>query len=128
MEDILIAILQFLMETLLESLSIFPIGWSKSPQQLDSEERWGRGLLMFLIGAGIGWLSVLVFGHSLIRLSALRIANLVVAPIISALLAKGIANYRSQTNPEIIPRKRFWHAFWFTFGLVLVRFIHASHQ
>lgn len=72
--------------------------------------------------------SVLLFKHTLIRGSALRIANLVLAPIASAYLARYLARRRSTRVGSIIPRTRFWQAFWFTLGLVSIRFAYASRS
>jgi hypothetical protein len=61
----------------------------------------------------------------MISLSALRIANLVLAPITSAFISQAIARHRSKRNRFINPRNHFWQAFWFTLGIVTVRFAYA---
>jgi ABC-type Fe3+ transport system permease subunit len=69
---------------------------------------------------------LLVVKHTVVSVSALRIANLVLAPVASAFLSEAIANHRAKENPFIIPRNHFWQALFFTLGLVLVRFAYAS--
>ena len=29
-------------------------------------------------------------------------------------------------SPQIVPRNHFWKAFWFTLGLVVIRFAYAT--
>ena len=58
-------------------------------------------------------------------MSALRIANLVLAPVASAFISQAIARRRSRHNKFIIPRNHFWQAFWFTLGIVTVRFAYV---
>jgi hypothetical protein len=56
---------------------------------------------------------------------ALRIVNLVSAPVASAFISQAIARRRSRHNPFITPRNHFWQSFWFTLGIVAVRFAYA---
>jgi hypothetical protein len=56
----------------------------------------------------------------------LRLANLPVAPLVSAYIAQAIARRRREANPLIAPRNHFWKAFWFTLGLVAIRFAYAT--
>jgi len=83
--------------------------------------------MVFVIGCVLGGVSVFVVQHSLLSLPALRVINLLAAPLFSAFLSKAIATRRSETNANIIPRNHFWQAFWFTLGLVMVRFAYVEH-
>jgi predicted permease len=126
MEDLIIAVLQFLFEFTLEIFSYTPLDWpSRSRSLPESETIAGKCVFLFVVGCGLAWLSVLILKHTMISLSALRIANLVLAPITSAFISQAIARHRSKRNRFINPRNHFWQAFWFTLGIVTVRFAYA---
>lgn len=129
MEEVLIVILQFLGELILEVLASSPLEFfSNSQASVNSDSRENSCIKWFCGGALLGGLSLLVLHNSMISLTILRLANLVLAPILSGLVSKGIASYRAQRDPAFMPRTNFWQAFWFTFGLVLIRFMYATHQ
>jgi hypothetical protein len=126
MEEILIIVLQFLFEFLFEILS-GGVDWPFTYRDhRDPASLVVSGLQWLLGGCLLAGVSVLIFKHTLIRGSALRIANLVLAPIASAYLARYLARRRGIRVGSIIPRTRFWQAFWFTLGLVSIRFAYAS--
>jgi hypothetical protein len=87
--------------------------------------RW-RNFMLLLVGGGLGALSLLVFSHTIISAQGLRIAYLVAAPIAAAFLFRAIATRRAKKSYSVVPRDHFWHAFWFTLGWVLVRFVFAQ--
>ena len=124
MEDLLIAILQCGFEFLLEIFSYTPCDWLPDrPQKLV-----GKCFAWFIVGCVLAGISVLFLKHTWISHPALRIANLIVAPITSAFISQAIARHRSLTNLSVEPRNKFWQAFWFTFGIVLIRFIYATRH
>ena len=126
MEDLLIAILQALLEFLLEILSWTPFDWPSSSRSFpESESIMGRCVTWFTVGCGLAGLSVLFLKHTWIAWPALRIANLALAPMTSAFIAQAIARRRARRNSFIIPRNHFWQSFWFTLGIVTVRFALA---
>jgi hypothetical protein len=126
MEDLLIAILQGIFEFLLEVFSYTPFDWPftgrKSPEP---ETITSRCVTWFVVGCGLAWVSMFVFRHTWISHPALRIVNLIVAPVTSAFISQAIARRRACGNPFIIPRNHFWQSFWFTLGIVTVRFAYA---
>ena len=126
MEEILIVILQGLFEFLLEVLSYLPLDgpWGAGGRR----EPGSLGLacsFWFLGGALLAWISVQVFPHTALHVSAWRIGNLMLAPLASAFLAQEVARRRRQRYAHILPRNHFWQAFWFTLGLTTVRFAYA---
>jgi hypothetical protein len=126
MEDLIIAILQFLFEFLIESFTWTPFDWpSRSRSLPESESITSKCLAWFIIGAGLACVSMLFLKHTWISLPILRMANLVLAPITSAFISQAIACHRRKRNPFIIPRNHFWKAFWFTLGIVVVRFAYT---
>src|SRR5450756_593984 len=126
MEDLIIAILQGLFEFLLEIFSSIPFDLpsirrnSQEPETVAS-----KCCLWFLIGAGLASLSILFLKYTWISHPALRIANLIIAPLASAFISEAIARHRRRRNHFIIPRNHFWQAFWFTLGIVFVRLAFA---
>ena len=127
MEELLVIIIQFLFELILNVLINIPFDWpSRNRSTPEPDGIVGVCMLWFGGGCLLGGISILVFKHTLIALAALRILNVVAAPVGSAYLSKRIAIGRSRENPNIHPRNHFWQAFWFTLGLVLIRFAYAS--
>lgn len=127
MEEMLTVIIQFVLELLLEVLANLPFDW---PSRKRSEPESGNTLLHSLPwcggGALLGGLSLLLLPHSLIRLPALRIANLLLAPPLSGAVSWWLTQQRSRGNANLLPRYHFWRAFSFTLGLVAVRFAYVS--
>ncbi len=127
MEELLIIIFQFLFEFILNALSYMPFDWpSRGRTTSEPEGVSALCILWFCGGCVLAWASLLVVNSTIISISALRITNLALAPIASAYISQTIASHRAQSNPFIIPRNHFWQAFWFTLGLVLIRFAYAS--
>ena len=123
MEDLIIAILQGLFEFILEAFSFTPFDFI--PWRSHSESLWEKCLAWFIIGCGLAAISMLFLKRTWISHPALRIANLVVAPIASAFISEAIARWRNRRNDFIEPRDHFWKAFWFTLGIVTVRIAFA---
>jgi hypothetical protein len=123
MEELLIAILQGLFEFIVEVLSYSTLDWPFDRKWPESSV--GKYCLWFIIGCGLACISMLFLKHTWITHPALRLANLVFAPLISAFISLAIARRRSRRNPSIVPRNHFWQAFWFTLGVVTVRFAYA---
>lgn len=133
MEDILMALLQILGEVLLQIFGEFMLQfflpfigdlfwWDPSETQIP---QW----LIFpvAIGAGcfLGWLSILILPRTCIPYGWLRIANVAIAPFVSGMIARGMANIRKRKNPDVDPSVHFWIVYCMTLGLVLYRFTYA---
>jgi hypothetical protein len=124
MEDILIVILQALLEFLFDVLvnvGSWPSNWEPRSLTLSC-------LLGFLGGSFLAAVSIVLLRHTWIPFSALRVANLAAAPLSAAWLAQLIARRRQKTYTyrTVEPRSHYWRAFWFTLGLVAVRFAFAT--
>jgi len=130
MEDLLIIILQAIFEFIAEIFSYSPLDWwpSTSRTSPESDTVTAKCFVWFVIGCGLACVSMLFLKRTWISLPALRIANLVLAPIASAFISQAVARRRSRRNSFIIPRNHFWQSFWFTFGLVSVRFAYAARH
>jgi hypothetical protein len=126
MEDALFIVIQVLAELVMESLAWWPVDLpSRSRRRPEAPSIIGSCAIWFTVGALLGWLSVLLVTRTFLTHPALRLTNLLVAPLASAYLSAAIAKRRQPANHYIIPRNHFWRAFWFTTGLVLLRFAYA---
>lgn len=84
------------------------------------------GLAWLCAGLLVGGLVTLAWPHTFLPTASLRIANLVAAPIVAAILAEWLARRRADDDPDIDPRAHFWRAFWFTLGLTAARMVGAE--
>ena len=123
MEDLIVAILQGLFEFIIQVFSYAPLDWPFTDRWPESLA--GRCWLWFICGCSLAAISIFFLKYTWITHPALRIANLVLAPMTSAFISEAIARRRSRRNPSIVPRNHFWQSFWFTLGIVLVRFAYA---
>jgi len=127
MEDLLIALFQFVIEFVFEVLGNWPVDWIFSSSSREKPETLAGWCFLWLIfGAGIAGISILILHRTWISHPALRIANLFLAPIVSAFISEAMARRRQRRRSDIVPRNHFWQAFWFTLGIVTVRFAYAS--
>ena len=128
MEEILVVLVQFLIEFFFDIFLNIPFDWPSRNRRLPEPEAIFGNCVLWLIGSVVlGFISLLVFKHTLIASPNLRIANLFLAPLTSAAISKAIAARRALQNPNIIPRNHYWQAFWFTLGYTAVRFAYATH-
>ncbi|HEU5397306.1 MAG TPA: hypothetical protein VFV81_09065 [Verrucomicrobiae bacterium] len=126
MEDLIIAVLQGIFEFLLEIFSYTPLDWPFTwTDRGRPETLWGKCAAWFIAGGGIAGVILLFWHRTWISHPLFRILNLITAPIISAFLAEWIAKRRNLRNLDVVPRNHFWQAFWFTLGIVSVRFAYA---
>ncbi len=126
MEEILVAVVQFAFELIINIIGYFPFDWrSKHRSSMEPASLAGRCLLWAMLGGAIGGLSLLLFQHSLIHLAWLRMLNLVASPLVSAYLSQAIAVARKKNNAHIHPRNHYWYAFWFSLAVATVRFVYA---
>lgn len=127
MEELLIVIVQFLFETVLESLIFWPFESAAERVLGPSDAIWDDHKLVPLLIAGVGGgvlggISLVVWPHTWLHSGFLRIANAVVAPLISAGSAWLIASHRPRDRKRSSPREQAWFGFSFTLAFVLVRF------
>ena len=127
MEQLIVVIIEVFFEILLNVIGNGLFDW---PTQGRARSRQGESIVLpcvcwFLLASFLGWVSLFIVPHALIALPALRIANLAVAPVVSALIAWWIADWRSHWHTNITPRYYLWKSFWFTLGMLLVRFAYT---
>jgi hypothetical protein len=125
MEELLILILQGFAEVLLQMLGsglLDVLTWGIEGDDNRPSRGCTLGILLFAAGCGLGWLSLWLAPHNLLPWGWLRIANLVIGPMLSAWLSWWIARWRQRRDPEVVPRHHVISAALACLGLVLVRF------
>ncbi len=127
MEELIIIVIQFVVEVVGQALVQIPFDCiTRNPKKPEEDSLW-RYVLFLSGGSAVGWGSVGILPRTMLHLSGLRIANLVLAPMVAAAVARLIASSRSKRNPFIEPKVHGWSAFWFTLGLAAIRFAYAKH-
>ena len=125
MEELLVVVLQFIVEVGFEVLANLPLEWV--PER-PASGRTKVVLAWLFVGGCVGWLSTLVLRQTMIHVPALRLLNLLIAPLVSGLVASAWGDLRERRGR----RRRashdhhFWRSFAFTLGLVLMRFAYAA--
>lgn len=128
MEEILVAVLQFLFELFINIFSNVSFDSTFSNQsKSEPASSWDSYFWWFIGACCLGWLSLLVFKYTLIHSFSLRCTNIIFAPLISAQLSQALAVQRAKSDPLIVPQQHYWRAFWFALGFALVRFAYATH-
>jgi hypothetical protein len=130
LEELLIVILQVCFETLFQVfgsglLDLFTWGWEKPAEPTH------RGCIQvpLVLAAGmlLGWLSLWLLPHSLLPYSWLRCANLFIGPALSAWIGWRIASWRVACGQRTDPATHAWISGVACIGMVVVRFVGATH-
>jgi hypothetical protein len=125
-EDLLIILLQFFFEVVLQVLAELPWDLFVGTRHKSSSHEAGPGTWIFLslaAGAGAGGISLLLFPTTLLHSSTARMANLIVAPVVSGVVSYGFwRKKRFLADREM----RAVYAGCFTFGLAVIRFAYAA--
>ena len=125
MEELLLLIVQVIVEVFAESLTgglLDALSWFWEASYEKPTLRWLRYPLMVFLGGLIGGLTVWLFPRTLLPFGWLRIANLIVAPVISGLCSRQIARWRQAKGYAIDPDAHGLLAASACLGIVAVRF------
>lgn len=130
MEFVVEAILQFLFEFILQVFVEVcgEIGLQSLAEVFKSrriQNPWLASLGYFLLGATAGGISLQVFKTAMIRGSLIRVANLVLTPVLTGFIMVFIGRLRKKRGQELVRLDRFGYGFLFAFGMALVRFLYA---
>ena len=130
MEELLVLILQFFFEVIFQVLLEWPWDEILKSRKNGSNSESHLGLwivLSFFAGAFVGLASLIALPNTLLHSGTARMANLVVAPTISALvplLLSRSSKRRGGNRPS--PKTRAICAACFTFALAIIRFTYAG--
>lgn len=83
------------------------------------------GILWLAGGALMGAGSLIFFPHSFIHSEGLRVANLIVTPLVLGALMALLGRKRLANGEEIVPLDKFSNAALFALGMAGVRFFFA---
>jgi hypothetical protein len=131
-EELIIALLQFVFELLLEFLMWLPwdsLLWSRE-RRVSPESRNPDGWLVPLggtiLGLTMGGISLVVLPNTLLVHEGARLVNIVAAPLVSGGLAALLARRRERRGQSSSAKLHFWFAFAFSLSLLVVRFTWAE--
>lgn len=133
MEEIIALIIQLLLEVGLQLFGSIGFDFATTSRRPASEqgqqESDGCGwLVLFAVfGAICGGLSLLVAPKLILPNLGLRLANLVVSPLIAGGLSYLVAAFVWSAR-GVTPRHHFWRGFCFALAFGLVRFACAPHR
>ncbi|KRA75787.1 hypothetical protein ASD78_07415 [Lysobacter sp. Root667] len=87
---------------------------------------WLAALGYALLGAFVGWLSLLVFPDHLMREEHWRIANLILTPLLAGAALAWLGAWRAKRGQMQLRIDRFSYAYLFALCMALVRFSFAG--
>jgi len=127
-EEVVALVIQLVLEVGLQLFGSIGIDAATPPRKTLAEDKKesGRGWLgLFAVLGGIcGGLSLIFAPNLLLPNLGLRVANLVVSPLLAGLLSYlVVAHVWTRRGWE--PSHHFWRAFWFALAFGLVRFAYA---
>ncbi|HEX8372314.1 MAG TPA: hypothetical protein VF585_06020 [Chthoniobacterales bacterium] len=83
-------------------------------------------LIYAIFGTVAGGLSLLVFPSHLVSSPELRMANLVITPVVVGLLMCAMGAWRSRRGESLLRIDRFSYGYLFALSLALIRFTSAQ--
>jgi hypothetical protein len=116
---------EFLLQAILEfffELSVHA-GWKPDRKPTNP---WVAAIGYTVLGAVLGWLSLLVFPSYLVTSEPMRILNLILTPIAAGLLMAAMGAWRAQRGQPVLRIDKFAYGYLFAFALALVRFAAAE--
>jgi membrane associated rhomboid family serine protease len=125
-EEILVAIIQFLIEVIGQALVSVPFDFCPRRDN-PGNDRVPLTVIALIIGCACGWASPALFPSSSLQNPAMRTASLVASPLLAGIIAYFVAKSRTRRNPLVVPRHQFWYASTFTLGVSAYRFTYAKH-
>lgn len=129
MEIIFEILFSFLGELLLQLFGELLIDFGLR-SAVDGETARKHPILSFLgnivLGLVAGLLSLLIFGHHLLKHAGLRVAMLVVIPPLAGWVMSVFGRWQEKHGGERASLERFWNGFAFALAMGLVRFFWAK--
>jgi hypothetical protein len=129
MEEVVVVILQVFFEIFFNAIISLPFEWLFSSRYSELENQNVKGclypILFISVGAGCGWVSLLILPKLLIAIPALRLVNLIFAPLMSGAMAIYLASWRQNESKQDHVAIHFFNAFFFTMAFVGVRWAYS---
>lgn len=131
MEEIVALLIQIILEVGLQLFGSIGFDWAASSTtrrkkggEVQEEDGCGWLMVFAILGAVCGGLSLIFAPKLLLPHVGLRVANLILAPLIAGGLSYLIAAFVWSARGQS-PRHHFWRGFWFALLFGLVRFAYA---
>ena len=118
MEELLIALVQGFFQLMGEFFSDTTFNYWDASSVTEEDASFWIGFLVFLVGAGVGVLSLHCWHDVVLRRSAVRILALIISPIVSGWVSRQIGKVLSSAQTNSF----FWLALLFNLGICLIRF------
>ena len=127
MEEVIVVILQIFFEVFFNAIVSLPFDWFFGWKELEGCQ-WGCAypFLFVGLGAGCGWVSLLILPKLLIPLMGLRLLNLVLAPTLAESMSAYIASVRTKKHDKNLMAIHFMNSFLFTLAFAGVRLAYAK--
>lgn len=127
MEELLVLVIQFVVEVLIDFLIYLPFDWPAG-RTTRAGDQSGCGLLALylFLGGLVGGLSLLAVPRLMLHSEPLRLTNLFVSPVVSGGSAYGLAAWRRSHGAAANPRTHFWTGFLFVLAFGAVRLAYGG--
>ena len=120
---------ELLLQVVFEVLAEFGLRSLGEPWRRPREISPGFAALGYTIyGAVAGALSLLVFPVAMLLTPWMRVANLVVTPLLAGLVMSMMGAWRRRRGEDLIRLDRFSYGVLFALAMALVRFFFASPE
>lgn len=129
MEEIVVLILQVFFEAFFNAIISLPFEWLFSTRYSDNVQNVKGCLfpiLFIVVGAGCGWVSLLILPNLLIAIPALRLVNFIFAPLMAGSMSVYLASWRQKEGKLEYGLFHFFNAFFFTLAFVGVRWAYSK--
>lgn len=110
---------------ILEGLSYWPFDFGVEWFS-DRKPRWFVLSLYFLLGCIIGALSIAFLPNFWLQYPSLRIANLIIAPLIAGSIGVISARWFYRDSPKVDPKDHFLPGFCFSLAVACIRFVYID--
>ena len=128
--DVCLGLLQFLGELLLQLAAEWTVGAAGHAARRRSSRPgavppWISITVWLAAGAAAGWVSLQIFPVLMIDAEWMRIANVVLTPVVAGLVMGRIGTWRKHRDMEVLRLESFACGFSFAFTMALVRYAHG---
>ncbi len=121
MEEILFFLLQIVIEIAIEGIAYLLTSKSIAKRQSPNGTGVGATAVYAITGGMLGGVSALVYSHVLLPQMWMRIANLLITPILFGGLATCLPRFGTSTNT-----RQFWNAYFFAVFFAATRLMFAA--
>ena len=125
MEEVVAVLFQVFFELAIQMLGSPGISWATGNDKFD--KGCGYFFLHAFAGGSLGWISTLIAPQLVLPFVWMRIANLIVAPLVSGAISYGFASWAKSRGSKWDPKTHFIHGALFAFMFGAARFAFGTH-